>query len=366
MRLREMLSEALRNVGSGTSRAVLLFLIALVAGTALGGCEAASVIGQESAAFTRVAALANADAVVGGTVDGASCDALSQGESAAFAASGALRASDELTMLSTPGQSLASYEVTPGLLELIAANDAANGGEASLQADATGIWVSQELAADFGFAVGSEVATDKGTSRIAGIFAWPNDGRDTRFGYAFLVPAAASGATFTECWATQWPHSDDDSQLLYATLKVGESPVQAGVMAVNKGFDAHYDAAGEYLGRATRWMPWIAAALGIAIGIASVRQRRLELAGALHVGESRASLLATLCAETLLWGTLATLSSALLLAGYCARSAPVEPLAAFAGAVRSPLALFAGILLATLVSAACVRESQLFRLFKQR
>ena len=50
MRLGSVLSEALRNIGSGVSRAFAMFLAVLLSGTLLGGYEAMTVIDLESQA----------------------------------------------------------------------------------------------------------------------------------------------------------------------------------------------------------------------------------------------------------------------------------------------------------------------------
>ena len=74
MRLGSVLSEALRNIGSGVSRAFAMFLAVLLSGTLLGGYEAMTVIDLESQAVQRINAYADVNAIVGGTVDGTACD----------------------------------------------------------------------------------------------------------------------------------------------------------------------------------------------------------------------------------------------------------------------------------------------------
>ena len=76
MRLRSVLSEALRNIGAGVSHALLMFAAVLFASTLLGGYEAANVVGLETEAVQRINAYADVGAIVGGTVDGAACDRL--------------------------------------------------------------------------------------------------------------------------------------------------------------------------------------------------------------------------------------------------------------------------------------------------
>lgn len=117
MRLGSVLSEAMRNIGAGTARAFLMFLAVLLTGGLMGGYELADVIGLERQAGERIQAAADVKTVVGGAVDGLACDRLVE---AGPSGSGAMRVGDQVTPLSTPGRSLSSYEVTPGMIALIA------------------------------------------------------------------------------------------------------------------------------------------------------------------------------------------------------------------------------------------------------
>ena len=65
MRLGSVLSEALRNIGSGVSRAFAMFLAVLLSGTLLGRYEAMTVIDLESQAVQRINAYADVNAIVG-------------------------------------------------------------------------------------------------------------------------------------------------------------------------------------------------------------------------------------------------------------------------------------------------------------
>ena len=235
---------------------------------------------------------------------GGACDRLAQSSGVPIAQSGAVRTGEEITPLSTPNNALQSFEVTQGMLSLIASN-----GAVASPIDTSGIWVSTDVARDFGLTVGSTLATDHGNATVAGVYPWPNDGRDTRFAYAFLVPRAAALGDYNECWIRQWPRSEPASNLLYSTLRVGNGQNQAGVVALNKGFDAHYDPYATYMARTTRWIPFLAALLGLAIGVIAVRMRRLEYAAALHSGESKPAQLLGICVETLVWAGLATTGS---------------------------------------------------------
>lgn len=91
MRLRSILSEAMRNVGAGNAHALALFVAVLLGGMLLGGYEAYMVVAMEHEAMARVQAMADVDTVVGGTVDGGACDRLAQSSGVPIAQSGAVR-----------------------------------------------------------------------------------------------------------------------------------------------------------------------------------------------------------------------------------------------------------------------------------
>ena len=347
MRLRSVLSEALRNIGTGVSHALLMFAAVLFASTLLGGYEAVNVVGLETEAVQRINAYADVDAIVGGTVDGAACDRLADaGGGVMGTLAGAMRAGQQIVPLATPG-----------MIRMIAG---------SAKSDVSGVWISTDVAKDFGLTKGSVMQTEQGTMSVAGVFDWPNDGRDTRFAYAFLVPVSASNGTFDECWVRQWPQSGQTGDLLFSTLVASGSSSNAGVTQVNKSFDSHYDAQASYGQRMTRWMPWLGLAVGLMFGAFSVRRRRLEYAGALHSGQSKGAQLLEITAETLIWSGLACASSVALLGAYCVRMSSADAMTVWLGAVRTPCAIFAGVMVSSMLVGMTIRETQLFRFFKQR
>lgn len=198
------------------------------------------------------------------------------------------------------------------------------------------------------------------------MYQWPNDGRDTRFAYAMLVPAAVDEG-FEECWVRQWPVSDQTDGLLYSTLTVRDTDGSstAGVTQLNKAYDARWDPAAAYGSRLTRWTPLAGLAVGMLIGVLSVRRRRLEYAGALHSGQAKADQLLGIGVETLIWAMPATIAALSLLAAAAVRLA-ADPAGVFLTAARTPLAVFAGVLFASLAAGLTIRENQLFRYFKHR
>ena len=111
MRLRSVLSEALRNIGAGVSHALLMFAAVLFASTLLGGYEAANVVGLETEVLQRINAYADVGAIVGGTVDGAACDRLADaGGGVMGTLAGAMRAGQQIVPLATPGKDISSYD----------------------------------------------------------------------------------------------------------------------------------------------------------------------------------------------------------------------------------------------------------------
>lgn len=151
MRIRSVVSEAMRNIGSGVSRAFTMFLVMLIAGTLLGGYEAMNVIGLETEASERIRSDADVKSIVGGDVDGGACDRLA-GVLGDSASAGAMRAGSRIVMQATPGKDIASYEVTSDMLRLIVS------GMSGMRADASGVWISSDVAGDFGLACGSLIA----------------------------------------------------------------------------------------------------------------------------------------------------------------------------------------------------------------
>ncbi|NMN01189.1 hypothetical protein G1C96_1774 [Bifidobacterium sp. DSM 109958] len=397
MRISAIVSEAMRNVARGTTRAVLWCLIVALAGALLGGYEAMTVIGQERDAAARIAAGANVTSMVAtaNVIDGATCEALA-GTDGGPDASGAMRPGESAVILATPRRDLATYEVTPGLLRILAGSVGGGGavgaggasgatgasdssGAFGAVVDPTGVWMSSDAARDFGLSVGSRLETSAGTTRVAGVFDWPNDGRDTRFLYALVVPVSVDSAPFQECWARQWPANGKLESVLYATVDLSTSGSAAGEASgggmggasygtsqLNKSFDRRYDAASLYRARITRRLPVVAGCLGLLIGVAAVWRRRLEYAGALHSGQRKGAQLLGVGLETLVWDGLGTLIAVCLLGALAVRLSPSSPELVLLGAVRSPLMLFAGAWCGAVLAAAVIRESQLFRLFKGR
>lgn len=370
MRFRSLCSEVWRNIAAGTSNAII-YMFAVLLCALLAGCyDLADVISQEREAAARISSLADGMSLVGNqNIDGVSCDRLATVPNGPFAA-GAMRKGDAVVPLAAPGKSLTNYQVSPGMIRLITGVN--NRGNAQ-QSDVSGIWLPLELANTLAAVAGSDIPTDRGMMHVAGVFQWPNDGRDTRFGYAIIEPVSASGR-FDECWARQWPRSSQTEQLLFSsmivTTETGSSQsgmtMSAGTRTLNANFSQQYDALARYRQRATRWMPIITTAAGLLIGMISVRRRRLEYAAALHCGQRKADMLAGIGLETCIWAGVGATVAGCMLTVVAWRGAYDSAAIVAWSAVRAPLALFGSATAGAVLTGAAIRERYLFRYFKNR
>ncbi len=143
MRLSSVLSEAGRDIRSGTTR-FATFALLLAATTGIAGAADVGTVAsltRDASAYVASGAATRTAAREGG-IDGAACDALA-GHGDVLAA-GALRPGPGLALTALPGATLSTFEVTPGLAALIADSD----GRA-------GAWLSPTLAERLGAAAGT-------------------------------------------------------------------------------------------------------------------------------------------------------------------------------------------------------------------
>ncbi|MFC4561074.1 hypothetical protein ACFO4E_04305 [Nocardiopsis mangrovi] len=355
MRPASILSEALRNLVTGTTRAAVLglALFAVTAGLAI--VDTRYIVGLERQAAEFVASGASVRTLVAeGMTDGESCELLT--ESPAIRSSGALREADALELSAMPADPLPVYEVTPGLAALL--------GVAGTAAE--GVWLPAPLAETLGVRPGERLDTGSGPMTVAGTYDHPDDGRDRRLGHAVLVPRIPT-ATFDECWAEVWPVSEAADALVYAAADVvpdATTTITIGQLNTAQGTD--FDATAQFAARPTRHAAAGCAAAGFALGFAAVRLRRLEIAGALHVGVGRGALLAQTAIETGAWalGALAMAVGALACAAGIGN--PADTAEVFAIGLRGPGAAALTAVLGAACALLLIREKHLFRYFKGR
>ena len=231
MRPKALWREAWLNVRSGTTRAALFVVLVAAIGSALIVADAV-VVQQLSAAATAYqnAGASTYTVAADARVDATACTALAG--LPGVEAVGAIRdAPTALEPAALPSTTIPYFETTVGFGALLGA----------VNADTGGVLVSDQVAQTLQLKAGDEIplrssteSTPQKTAQVAGVYAYPDDGRVPGYGYAVLaeVVAAAptaggastgSGSTgtgtagsgddagaaarFDECWVRMWPES---------------------------------------------------------------------------------------------------------------------------------------------------------------
>ena len=355
MRPAAVLSEAWRSTASGSNRAAGWGVLAVLVFGVVGAADARLVVGlladarelRESGASVWVV-----EAPAG--IDAARCEALADVEG--VNASGALRESSvTVRPASLPSSEIRVVEATPGLGAVLAVEGPPEGG----------VWLPRALAETLGIASGGSIETVEGRVTVAGRYEYPADGRMTTLEHVVVAPVPATGA-FDGCWAEVWPPSVETTALLSFALDDSTAGSQAQEGQLNARYGRLSDPAARYDERPTRWAGGVAVVAGAALGYASVRSRRLELASALHAGVPRGAVTAQVILETLSWSMVGAVMTVPLLWWASGAGSPgaesqtwmAAVLAVAGGALSTALGAFCG--------AVVTRESQLVRYFADR
>lgn len=353
MRAASVVSEAWRDLLTGTARAATLALVLVLGVGSLAVLDARAMVGVlRDAEEFRAAGAATWVLDDLDNVDGSRCAAL---DGVGGMRAGALRQGGPLRALAMPSSQLTVWEATPGLLGAALGRDVTT---------ATGVWLSEDLASALGARPGSVLATTAGETPVAGVYAWPDDGRARTLGYSVVVPVAPTGR-FSACWASTWPPDRDTAGLLYSTTgaKVG---AQATFGQLNGRLGAELDAPALLEARLTRWAPAAATLLGLVVGWAGVRMRRLHVASALHARVPRPHLAWQHLLEAGAWVCAAVLVAAAATGWAAAAGNPEPPTTVWLTALRTVGAGAGAALLGTLAGVLGTRERHLFRYFKDR
>lgn len=363
MRLRSIARESALNLATGTTRAALWAVVFCLVVSALIMSDMLAVADihrradefRDSGASTLVYRAR-------GAVDGVACDALRNVDG--VTAAGAVRQrSVGLRAAALPAGEIPTYEVSPAFGGFRALGGARPGA---------GILVSEELAATLGIGAGDRATLAAGaSSEIGGVYSYPADGRQPGYGYAVLVPTAPRAA-FDECWVDAWPASDALVSLLPTVLRPGSvgrpSSVGEGLQLtqLNMSRGSRFDGAALFDERVTAHAPWAATTVAFAVGVASVRIRRLELAAARHAGIRVPAQVLQLALETAAWVAAATLACVAIAAVVAAALLSEDAVALTALAVPIAPPAAAAAMIGSAVGAGLVRERNLFRYFKTR
>lgn len=355
MKATTILSEAWRNVRTGTTRAVLLAVVLAAAGIALVVTDMLSIVALEHEAEEfRDSGAAIRTLSAEAYIDADSCTALAGANT--VQASGALTPAAAVTVSTLPSGSIPAFTVSPSFASVLGLDTALEDG----------VWIPESLATTLHAGVGTILETTAGPLRIAGVYDWPDDGRDSRLNYAFLVPDATRTG-FDECWALIWPTSVETEDLLRFAGQV-DSPndVPLALSQVNKSHGTSFDGNTEYHARITQHTVPLGALIGLLIAFTGVRLRRLEYAGALHAGQRKTAALATALVETVLWAGAALLVAAATVLVTAQILSPGSAVTIAATGIRTLTATAAGALVGTVAALSILRESHLFRYFKDR
>ncbi|OZG59987.1 hypothetical protein BLEM_2162 [Bifidobacterium lemurum] len=353
MRLREIIREAWRDMTSGMAGAVPLVLLSFLLVLCCAGLDVWQILDVESQAIEYREAKGNVTLIKNEDgVDGRACAQLTSQDG--IEASGALRQAGEMTLNVLPDNRFVIYEVTDGLLDVV---DAGND-------DHQGVWLPRAVAEKLAVSQGAVLETTQGEIRVAGVYDWAEDGRDSRIGYAVLMPVASYGA-FDECWASVWPSSDmTDTLRLSVFYSMDPSHSQTG--QVNYTLGDTMDAYGMFSSRLTRFAVPAAGVLMALAAAAFCRRRKLELSGNMHAGAGKSAVVLQMVVEHLVP----------VLIGWASAYAALYVMIRLQGMTSAPdvfmielkegLWVLFGAWAGTMAAALTIRERDLFTHFKTR
>ncbi|MCA4131281.1 hypothetical protein [Arthrobacter sp. M4] len=349
------MSEAWRNLSSGTAKAGWLMVAFVVLVGALTSSELAVVAALDARARQYHDAGASIRILkADGGVDAQRCDVLPSTNG--IASAGALRSMAPVAVSSLSGLTTPAFEASRGFQALLGVDEEADHGAL----------ISESLARRWGVLAGDRIATDGGQMRIAAVFRYPeNDGRDSRLANAVLFPSLGQAA-FDECWADVWPSTAAFDSLIRTAMVSQSNGGSVVIASLNPSLGQVFTGPSDYSNRVTRFAPSAAAVLGLALGLIGSLRRRLEYASALHAGVPGHQLNLISLTETACWATLA----AIITAGFGA-GAVLLAMPSIAGTLLGNVALTCvsgavGAVSGALLVTALVKERKLFVYFKQR
>lgn len=356
MRVGAIFREAWRDVVSGTAHVVLLALVLTIVTAGLVTADLLTVRGLEDEAVAYQASGASVVTLTAqGRVDPVACDKLASIPGVRSA--GAMREHpNNLGAAALPSSTIPAYDVTTHFPLLATSANAAAGG----------VVVSDQVADALSLREGATMMTRQGSVLIAGVYAYPSDGRRPGLGYAALIPSAETTA-FDECWVEAWPVPSDVPTLLRLTVLSASGDTQSPVLSqLNTTLGAQFDGAARFHQRVTRFAPIAGLLLGASLGFLAVRVRRVQHASALHAGLNKADLGIMLLVETLAWAMPAAIIAGAVTTLLAMPSAGADQWANLRCGATICLGGFLGPFVGNALGLALTRQKHLFRYFKTR
>lgn len=352
-----IVGEALRNVGSGTTKALryactLTVLLSVCAVADLVSVNALVLRAQEYRDSGSSITTLEAPSLV----DGATCDFFAS--LPGVRAAGAIQQEDEaLTPAALPNGSIASFRVSAGAVSLFRVDD---------DTGAAGVVLSQDVLDTLGIDTGSALDTLSKQVPVRGSFDWPQDGRQPGYAYAALSPDA-SAAAFDECWVDAWPVPPNLGEIMRTALNPDPTGQIKVVMSqVNTTNGRAFDGGRSYAERVTKNAPYAAMLAGFFVGYTSIRSRRLELAAAQHIGVRRLRQILQSLLETCSWVLSGGTLTAAVVAATIVTTTAADRLTLVHVAAYAVLPGLVSALLGSLAASVSIREKHLFVYFKNR
>ncbi|WP_369961920.1 hypothetical protein [Leifsonia sp. EB34] len=339
---------------SGAGRVVSFAVLyaVVVGGLVLGAGLSSAAAVRDARDFVTAGAAVYAMKAAG-RIDGPACDAMSS--LANVGASGALRErGDSVSSARLPTTPLTLFTVSPGFAALLPASGDAN---------SAGLSLSSEAAATLGVEAGNTLETTHGVTRVASVFEYPDDGRDPLLAFA-AIESVSGTTTFDQCWAMIWPHDEKAVASLGRTVLPvsGEAADRPILMQLNQTLGARF-VPSALVDRST--MQALVVAAGGLLGVLFALRRRLALASDRHVGVSRSAQVLSQSCQVLLWTALGS-GAAIAAVIIAVRLADEDRLPIFYQSAALVVAGGGAAVVGSAVAVCLVRESALFRYFKQR
>lgn len=363
MRLGPVLSEAWRNLASGTTHAVLFCLISMFFITGACVLDLTSVTGiltkqrefRESGATVQVVSGS-------GGISADRCLSLThiRGVSGAMAFRASPSSFDVSTLPSNP----------PPLFEATGDIDHFLPTPTPLDLETTapaGVLLSGSLAERLGARAGSILALKSGSVVVINSFFWPPDGRASMLDGAAVAEVPASGR-FEECWVDVWPPDKDTRALLLAATIPDPNVAQPPIIAqLNPSLGPGEETSNLLATRVTGALKYAAIPIAFGLGFVSTFIRRIEIASSLHAGGRRAQLTVQLALEATVWSTIAAIAAAAALLVITLRLATADDRLSVVGTqLIVVLAATAATVLGAIAGTTFVRAKHLFRYIKDR
>lgn len=357
MRLRDIVGEALRNVATGTARALMLASIL--------GALFVSLVFFDGLTARNSIEKATAFAASGGStlvltsksgIDGRRCDNLSSLSN--VQASGATRARDsKVVARALPSSGIPTFEVTTGFLRVLKTKSALG---------PTGAYVSSQVSDELAVRGGDTLPTIDGDIQVAGTFVHPDDGRRGGYQYSVVFPTVPSSG-YDECWVSVWPQDGSIASLLSLVVLPTTTHREPPTLAqLNSTGGVRFEGGDDYQERPSRFSDIAAASGALLLGVGAIRMRRLSLASARHLGVSVSAQTLMVAIEYLLWGLVAVALTVPALAWCLPGLDAADVPAVLTNLVRIPAAGLVGGLAGTVIGLAFVRERQFYRYFTNR